>query len=576
MNKYNSLRDKLLKNKRPKLNSEEKELLLKYTSFLDDYEPTLSERYWYIRNNIKYLKICPVCGEKVPYNNHKCKVGEYCSRKCSDIDQKNRLEKQIKNNLKNYGVKYLIHTEENLEKSKKAIKEKYGVDNVMQVKEIKEKSYNSRKPNFNKIMEKSKETLFKNYGVSHPMQSEEIKNKMKENNIAKYGVDNVMKNKNIAKKLSKTNIKKSFDAPTAKWKKLIDKYSILLTSEENFYGGSGPLDDNGNKIYYKFKCKKCGNVFESYLDSSRNTYIKCPKCYPHQMTIIEELFNDILKRNYSGRVINYYRDTYEIDFYLPELNIGFEINGLYWHSEKHVDKNYHIDKFTYFLDKGIRIYNIFEDEILYKYSILENKIKHLLGLNKDLEKIYARNCYIKEIDSKTKNKFLNKYHIQGEDKSSVKLGLYTNKTNKLVSVMTFGIARKSLGHKGNEEGNIELIRFANSDKYIVLGSFGKLFKYFKDTYYYEKIITYADRRWSDGNLYLKNNFELVRISKPSYWYIKEHGNKGKRYHRYKFRKQKLIKEYPEYKDLTEKEIMEILGYTRIWDCGNLVFEFKNV
>ena len=41
-----------------------------------------------------------------------------------------------------------------------------------------------------------------------------------------------------------------------------------------------------------------------------------------------------------------------------------------------------------------------------------------------LYKLYGRKCEIIEIDTKCKNKFLNKYHIQGVDKSSVKLGAF--------------------------------------------------------------------------------------------------------------------------------------------------------
>ena len=45
-------------------------------------------------------------------------------------------------------------------------------------------------------------------------------------------------------------------------------------------------------------------------------------------------------------------------------------------------------------------------------------------LKVEQEHIYARKCIIKEISIIDKNEFLNKYHIQGEDKSKVKLGLF--------------------------------------------------------------------------------------------------------------------------------------------------------
>ena len=60
---------------------------------------------------------------------------------------------------------------------------------------------------------------------------------------------------------------------------------------------------------------------------------------------------------------------------------------------------------------------------------------------------------------------------------------------------------------------------------------------------------------------------LVKETKPNYWYIK----KLKREYRYKFKKQNLIKMgYDSSK--TEWEIMQEMGYDRIWDCGNYRYE----
>jgi hypothetical protein len=33
------------------------------------------------------------------------------------------------------------------------------------------------------------------------------------------------------------------------------------------------------------------------------------------------------------------------------LKIGFELNGLYWHSDLYKEKNYHIDKLNHFKKK---------------------------------------------------------------------------------------------------------------------------------------------------------------------------------------------------------------------------------
>ena len=83
--------------------------------------------------------------------------------------------------------------------------------------------------------------------------------------------------------------------------------------------------------------------------------------------------------------------------YFPELKVGIEYNGLYWHSEEMgKDRNYHFNKSLECYDKGIRLIHVFEDEWLYKQDIVKSKIKHILGLNTN-ERVYARKCYIKEV-----------------------------------------------------------------------------------------------------------------------------------------------------------------------------------
>ena len=82
-------------------------------------------------------------------------------------------------------------------------------------------------------------------------------------------------------------------------------------------------------------------------------------------------------------------------------------------------------------------------------------------------------------------------------------------------------------------------------------------------------MSFADRRMSNGDLYLKSGWQLTGVSNPCYWYFK---NK-QMYHRSNFMKHKL-KKYPEFdQNLTEWEMMIKMGYDRVWDCGNLKFTF---
>jgi len=114
-----------------------------------------------------------------------------------------------------------------------------------------------------------------------------------------------------------------------------------------------------------------------------------------------------------------------------------------------------------------------------------------------------------------------------------------------------------------------MLRYSCKRNIRVNGGAGKLLKYFISTYSPSSIITYADKRYSNGNLYKKLNFTLKGSSAPKYTYIKN----GIHYHRLLMQKHKLkdradIK-YDESK--SETELLFEAKYRRYWDCGNYVF-----
>ena len=206
---------------------------------------------------------------------------------------------------------------------------------------------------------------------------------------------------------------------------------------------------------------------------------------------------------------------------------------------------------------GIDLIHIFEDEWDNKQDIIKNMIANRLGQTK---KIYGRNTTIKEVEVSDKNKFLNDNHLQGEDKSRVKIGLYHK--NELVAITTWGKPRF------NKNYEWELIRYCNKIGYSVVGGFSKMLKYFTNTYNVKSIITYADRRYSKGNVYLKNGFTFIKNSKPNYFYVIGNTREG----RVKYQKHKLGKLFSNFDSkLTEVENMKKNGFYRIFDSGNKVF-----
>lgn len=276
---------------------------------------------------------------------------------------------------------------------------------------------------------------------------------------------------------------------------------------------------------------------------------------------IKTIYNKEIQTNVRNLIIKS-----EIDIYFPDINLAIEYNGLYWHSEKGGRfKDYHFNKFNKCREKNIRLIQIFSDEWINKKEIVKSKLKSILSEKQD--KIYARKCIIKEISPKEKNQFLNKYHIQGEDRSKIKLGLFFN--NELVGVMTFINPRIALGSK-SKQNIYELSRFASS-RYIVGGS-AKLINYFIKHYKPNNIYSYSDNRWTDpdNNMYLKLGFIKTKESQPNYSYTKNYLTRIHRYNFNKFNLKKLGADITK----TENEIMNNMGYTRVWDCGTTRYELN--
>ena len=309
----------------------------------------------------------------------------------------------------------------------------------------------------------------------------------------------------------------------------------------------------------KIFCPKHG-IFEQTPDSHIQG-IGCPKCGLSFDIIEGEIRNFLKEQNifFEERTRNIIKPL-ELDIYIPSHNIAIEFDGLYWHSEIHKPSNYHLNKTELCEEKNIKLIHIFEDEWLFKKDVVKSRLKNILGLTEN--KIYARKTEIKLVDNKLANKFLEENHIQGNVNSSIKLGLYYN--NELVSLMTFGKGRVALGGNSNQ---YELLRFCNKLNTIVVGGADKLLQYFIKTYNPIEIISYADRRWSKGDLYKKLNFEFIRYSNPNYWYVINNIRK----HRFGFRKSILVKKGYD-KNKTEHQIMLDRKIYRIYDCGTIVYK----
>ena len=516
---------------------------------------------------------CKTCGKELKIRSITQPV-QFCSSKCAINNEELQIKRSetIHSDLDFYSNRQ--------EKIKKTCLERYGTKTPAESEQIKIKikeKFSCDKDIWKKRNEKSKLTCLERYGVEHASSTDEVKKKVITTNLKKFGIENPNKLDEFKEKIKATNILKYGVDCQFKRKEIIElnllkswktiktwtEYIEPLFTFEDYSGYSK------NQIY-KWKCKKCGNEFEQHLYHTKIFNIstrvpRCLNCYPITVNSVQELE----LKNFCEQYFNIEKNNrqlikpLELDVVIPEKKIAFEFNGIYWHSDQRKsDPMYHLNKTLECEKNGYKLIHIWEYDWInpIKQNILKEKIKALLGV--DQTKIYARKCEIKEIDSKTKNEFLNKYHIQGEDKSKIKLGLFYE--NELIAVMTFGKPRF------NNNYEWELIRYATKSGCQVLGGAGKLLKYFERNYSPKNLITYADRSYSQGNMYRQIGFNLVKISEPSYnWTNGLHVYS--RFQCLKSRLEDILGDKFE-SNLSENENMSLNGFYKLYDCGNFVFE----
>lgn len=423
----------------------------------------------------KKIKVkCDICGKEkeIEYrryieNTSDLKENYCCSRKCANYKCKQRLIN------------------------------KYGVINVFQLNDIKEKSKETKKKlyfdsNFINI-EKRKKTNLKKYGCEEHLSNSEIREKIKNTCLDKYGVDCIVKYKNIKNsQIKKTKISK-FEKSKKYYK---EKYDLDLI-------------DFDNKDY-KFNCKK-GHQFlikKSLLKNRLYHLIEvCTICNPIGLSFIsqgeKELRNFIEKYIDNVQLTN--RDKihpYHLDLYLPDLNIAFEYNGVYWHNDKNKGKYYHKNKSKFCKDKGIELIHIWENDWKERKEIVKSIILKKLNINEI--NIYD-NYIIKKINKDIVNEFI--FNNSLKDRNSIYgYGLYYK--NELVSIISVN-ENNNIMHVNKKFRNIKnsfnlLIKNIEFNYLIIYNDFEdyNCYEYFK------KFFVLKNRKMNNFNIYDSGKYFL--------------------------------------------------------------------
>jgi hypothetical protein len=399
------------------------------------------------------------------------------------------------------------------------------------------------------VRTKKKNTNKQRYGVEHFASTDQYKQQFQQTCLERYGVSNPGQIVSLKQQRGR--------------KKQLTYFNQLLQIISEFSIPNFKFADytHVRDKELSWTCTKCQSIFTSNIFGK---IPKCQICYPTgnfgaQSSIEKDILTEV-RKFYSGEIVENSREIIspkELDIYFPNEKFAIEVNGIYWHSDRHLDPEYHQQKFQLCHDKGIRLLMITDYEWATNQELICRMIKHRLGAS--AAKIHARQCQVRKISSVQCKSFLETNHIHGHSKASVCYGLFMG--NLLVAAVT--CMNGSRFNKKNS--NIEIVRLAFGD-YHIPGALGKFLKVIQQDFPNTPITTYADLRYGDGNVYNNNNFVETHITKPGYWYFLN----GDMYHRLSWTKKKLVK-MGYSADKTELEIMQQLGALRIYDCGHKHF-----
>lgn len=249
----------------------------------------------------------------------------------------------------------------NHEKAKQTCLERYGVECNFQTEEFKKKSL---------------ATKIKKYGCGHNVE------KMKETNLQKYGVEYYTQTNEFQEK---ANAAKQQHKDT--FSKLNNCTSI--SDCKNQYGQGWlsldiPRIYSGGRVYIENK----------YLKEIESYYRKSLSKDRYQSSMEVEM-QDYIKDLDSNIVCNTQLviPPYEVDVYLPDKNLAFEFDGIYWHSLNYgKDFDYHLNKTLTCMKKGITLIHIFEDTWINDRQFCEQLIRDAINKTPYYETIIDR-CY---------------------------------------------------------------------------------------------------------------------------------------------------------------------------------------
>lgn len=352
---------------------------------------------------------CPIC-TKINKNKRlseigKTKVGElnsfYGHHHTDEVCKKmsHPLSEETKQKISN-----TVKSEECQNRTKQTCLKKYGVEHYTN----KEKAvttcierYGGIGNQSEIIRHKIQQTNLERYGYKDARSSKEVQAKIKKSKLEKYGDENY-NNREQAKKTcleiygttvpncygSDMYCKNMYEKYGENWKSYIgqqankglhehisqfekDNDCTLYINVLKQYGqGWLSIKDEIQSIYYKNNHYILNSEIHKIIKYNEDSLTQCSR---KELEIV-----DRIRQIYNKEIIQHNRTIikpYELDIYLPDLQLAIEYNGTYWHSiEAGQSEEYHLNKSLLCREQNIRLVHIYE------FENFEEQIKLLINL----------------------------------------------------------------------------------------------------------------------------------------------------------------------------------------------------
>lgn len=273
---------------------------------------------------------------------------------------------------------------------------------------------------------------------------------------------------------------------------------------------------------------------------------KCAITTPKAEKEIIDCISPIEVEQHNRKILN----GKEIDLYIPQLKIGIEYNGLYWHStDNGKGCKYHENKIDECNSNGVGLITIFEDEWLNKRKVCEYKLRRILR-NINSQNGCKEQCIFKEIkDKKIINDFIMHNTLLESVSFSFAIGAFYD--TELISLLVL-----------KKYGDIFTIKCICSNIDFDEYNFEKeILDFFIENYTFKELVYFANKNWlcnQFDNFYTQHGFVMNKSIPPKSMYYNRKLAPYKR-----FSKEEYLNNEP-----------NDINWITVWDCGTIKYSLK--